>query len=289
MNSAIRPKVTKLFEKVDGVFPCSLVETIDRFAQIFLRLVPAVMRDLFLQRLPGCFFGIPFRGVGREVNYPQAPMRFQPFFYFIARVMRSSIYPQDNLAARTSDQQLFKPADRRIRILPINDKRNDFFSRPKMHCAINVFGTFAPRPVSNQGLLADWTPAPGVRSFQVDLALITSQRCYFLSAGSQFLKHFGGFKLEAQLLGGTPSDVQLASSLVAPVNPSHQLSHSAPTVAKVETFLNQQANRFDGPSTAHLSAWHRFPLKQLTELVQFHLAQAALAMLPSPARMILQT
>src|SRR5205085_10356324 len=50
-----------------------------------------------------------------------------------------------------------------------------------------------------------------------------------------------------------------------------------------------QANRFDGPSTAHLSAWHRFPLKQLTELVQFHLAQAALAMLPSPARMILQT
>src|SRR5215468_8040309 len=69
---------------------------------------------------------------------------------------------------------------------------------------------------------------------------------------------------------------------------SHQLPRSALAVAKAKTLLNQNANRFDGPSAAHLSAWHRFLLKQLTELVQFVRLQVTLAMLPSPARIILQ-
>lgn len=43
MYSAIAPEVTEFFQKTDGMFPCRLVETIDRFAQFFLRLVPVVM------------------------------------------------------------------------------------------------------------------------------------------------------------------------------------------------------------------------------------------------------
>src|SRR5215468_8216600 len=69
---------------------------------------------------------------------------------------------------------------------------------------------------------------------------------------------------------------------------SHQLPRPALAVAKTKTLLNQNANRFDGPSAARLSAWHRFLLKQLTELVQFVRLQVTLAMLPSPARIILQ-
>lgn len=288
MYSAIAPKVTEFFKKTDGVLPRRLVETIYRFAQIFLRLVPAMMRDLFLQGLPGCFFRVLFRRLGREVNYLQAPMPFQPFFYFITGVVRSSIYPQNDLPSWTSDQQLFKPADCRVRILPVNDKRNDFFSGPQVNCPINVLRTFASRSVGNQGLLADRIPAAGDRSFKVDFALITSQGRDVLPTGSQFRQHLRGFKLEAQLLSLTPFDVKLAPSLVAPVERSHQLPRPALAVAKAKTLLNQNANRFDGPSAARLSAWHRFLLKQLTELAQFIRSQAALAMLPSPARIILQ-
>ena len=69
MYSAIAPKVTEFFKKTDGMLSSRLVEPIDRFTQFFLRLVPVVMRDFFLQRFPGRLFGILFRRVSREVNH----------------------------------------------------------------------------------------------------------------------------------------------------------------------------------------------------------------------------
>src|SRR5262249_28393073 len=76
--------------------------------------------------------------------------------------------------------------------------------------------------------------------------------------------------------------------LIAPVERPHQLPRPTLAITKAKPFLDQDANRFDGPSAARLSAWHRFLLKQLTELVQFLRLQVTLAMLPSPARIILQ-
>src|SRR5262249_21988540 len=126
------------------------------------------------------------------------------------------------------------------------------------------------------------------RSLEINFTLIASQGRDFLPTGGQIRKDFRRLKLKALLLGLTPFDVQLAPALIAPLECSHQLPRSALAVAKAKTLFNQKANRFDGPSAAHLSAWHRFLLKQLTELVQFVRLQPTLAMLPSPARIILQ-
>src|SRR5205085_269026 len=289
MNSSSTPEVTEFFEKADSMLPGSLVEAIYRFTQIFLRCVPAMMRDLFLQSFPSCFFRIRFRGVSREVNNTQTAVRCEPILNFITGVMAGLINPQDDLPARTSRKYLFQPADRRVRILPVNDKRDDLRSRPQMDCAIKILGAFAARSVSNERLFPDRIPAPGQRSFEIDFALITSQGRHLFPTSSQFLQRCGGFALEAQLLGGAALDVKLTPALIAPIEHAHQLLHAAPTVGEVETLLDQNANCFDGPPAAHLSAWHRFLLKQLTELVQFSRLQAALAMLPSPAGMILQT
>ena len=155
MYSAIAPKVTEFFKKTDGMLSSRLVEPIDRFAQFFLRLVPVVMRDFFLQRFPGRLFGILFRRVSREVNHAQTAVRFQPFFHFFAGMMRSLINPQDDFPARTSLKHLFQPADRRVRVLPVNHKRNDFLSGSQMESAINVFGGFASRAIRDQGLIAN--------------------------------------------------------------------------------------------------------------------------------------
>src|SRR5262249_24615093 len=102
-------------------------------------------------------------------------------------------------------------------------------------------------------------------------------------------QHLAGLKFKPSLFSRAAFDIQLAPALITPADHPHQFSHSAATVAKVESFFNQSPNRFNGPSAAHLSAWHRFLLKQLTELVQFIRLQATLTMLPSPARIIFQT
>src|SRR5215831_9892950 len=288
MYSAIAPKVTEFFKKTDGMLPSRLVEPIDRFAQFFLRLMPVVMRDFFLQRFPSRLFGILFRRISREVNHAQTAMRFQPFFYFFAGMMRSLINPQDDFTPRTTLKHLFQPADRRVRVLPVNHKWDDFLSGSQMESAINVFGGFASRAIRDEGLLADRIPALRDRSLEINFTLIASQGRDFLPTGGQIRKDFRRLKLKAPLLGLTPFDVQLAPALIAPLECSHQLPRSALAVAKAKTLFNQKANRFDGPSAAHLSAWRRFLLKQLTELVQFVRLQATLAMLPSPARIILQ-
>src|SRR5215510_15732970 len=140
MYSAIAPNVTEFFEKTDGMLSRYLVEPIYRPAQSFLRFVPVVMRDFFLQRFPGRLFGILFRRVSWQVNDAQTAVRFQPFFHFFAGVMRSLINPQDDFPARTRPKHLFQPADRRVRVLPVNHKRNDFLSGSQMKSAINVFG-----------------------------------------------------------------------------------------------------------------------------------------------------
>src|SRR5262249_23216598 len=288
MDSAIAPKVTEFFEKADGMLPRRLVEPIDRFAQFFLRLMPVVMRDFFLQNLPGRLFGVLFRRVSREVDHSQSAVRFQPFFHFFAGMVRSLIDPQDDFPSRASLKQLFQPTDRRLRVLPVDHKRDDLFPRSQMEGAVNVLGGFASRSVRNEGLLADRIPALCDRSFEINLALIASQGSDLLPTVDQFRKNFRRFKLEASLLGLAPFDIQLAPALIAPVQGLHQFPRPALAIAKVKTFLDQNANRFDGPSAAHLSAWHRFLLKQLTELAQFVRLQVTLAMLPSPARIILQ-
>jgi hypothetical protein len=84
MYSAVAPEITELFQGMNGMFPRFLVENIDRLAQFFLRLVPVMMRDLFLQSLPGRFFRIFFQGVRRKVNDLQTPVCFQPLFHFVA-------------------------------------------------------------------------------------------------------------------------------------------------------------------------------------------------------------
>src|SRR5918996_1433363 len=288
MYSAIAPKVAEFFEKTDGMLSRCLVEPIYRSAQFFLRLVPAVMRHFFLQRLPGRLFWILFRRVSRQVNDPQTAVRLQPFFHFLAGVMRSLINPQDDLPARARLEHLSQPTDRRVRVLPVDHKRGDFFSSSQMNSAINVLGGFASRAVRDEGLIANRIPALRDRSFEINLALIAGQGGDFLPAEDQFRKNFRRFKLKAQLLGLAPFDVQLAPALIAPVERSHQLPRPALAITKAKTLFNQNANRFDGPSAAHLSAWHRFLLKQLTELVQFIRLQTTLAVLPSPARIILQ-
>ena len=164
MYSAIAPKVTEFFKKTDGMLPSRLVEPIDRFAQFFLRLMPVVMRDFFLQSFPSRLFGILFRRISREVNHAQTAVRFQPFFYFFAGMMRSLINPQDDFPPRTTLKHLFQPADRRVRVLPVNHKRDDFLSGSQMESAINVFGGFAPRAIRDEGLLADRIPALRDRS-----------------------------------------------------------------------------------------------------------------------------
>jgi hypothetical protein len=221
-------------------------------------------------------------------NFYQGQVRFQPFFHFFAGMMRSLINPQDDFPARTSLKHLFQPADRRVRVLPVNHKRNDFLSGSQMKSAINVFGGFASRAIRDERLLADRIPALRDRSLEINFTLIAGQGRDFLPTGGQLRKDLRRLKLKAQLLGLAPFDVQLAPALIAPVERSHQLPRPALAVAKAKTLLNQNANRFDGPSAAHLSAWHRFLLKQLTELVQFVRLQVTLAMLPSPARIILQ-
>ena len=250
--------------------------------------MPVVMRDFFLQSFPSRLFGILFRRISREVNHAQTAVRFQPFFYFFAGMMRSLINPQDDFPPRTTLKHLFQPAYRRARVLPVNHKRDDFLSGSQMESAINVFGGFASRAIRDEGLLADRIPALRDRSLEINFTLIASQGRDFLPTGGQIRKDFRRLKLKAPLLGLTPLDVQLAPALIAPLECSHQLPRSALAVAKAKTLFNQKANRFDGPSAAHLSAWHRFLLKQLTELVQFVRLQATLAMLPSPARIILQ-
>src|SRR5262245_5946390 len=288
MYSAIAPKVTELFQKTDGMLPRRLVEPIDRFAQIFLRLVPVVMRDFFLQGFPGRLFGILFRRVRREVNHSQTAVRFQPFFHFFAGMMRGLINPQDDFPARASLQHLFQPTDRRVRVLPVNHKRNDFFPSPQMESAVKVLGGFPSRAIRDEGLLADRIPALRDCSFEINLTLIAGQGRDFFPAGDQFRKDFRRLKLKAQLLGLAPFDIQSAPALIAPVERPHQLPRPTLAITKAKPFLDQDANRFDGPSAARLSAWHRFLLKQLTELVQFLRLQVTLAMLPSPARIILQ-
>jgi hypothetical protein len=270
------------------MLPRRLVEPIDRFAQFFLRLMPVVMRDFFLQNLPGRLFGVLFRRVSREVDHSQSAVRFQPFFHFFAGMVRSLIDPQDDFPSRAILKQSFQPTDRRVRVLPVDHKRDDLFPRSQMEGAVNVLGGFASRSVRNEGLLADRIPALRDRSFEINLALIAGQGSDLLPTVDQFRKNFRRFKLEASLLGLAPFDIQLAPALIAPVQGSHQLPRPALAIAKVKTFLDQNANRFDGPSAAHLSAWHRFLLKQLTELAQFVRLQVTLAMLPSPARIILQ-
>src|SRR5262249_45900442 len=126
------------------------------------------------------------------------------------------------------------------------------------------------------------------RSFEINLTLIAGQGRDFFPAGDQFRKDFRRLKLKAQLLGLAPFDIQSAPALIAPVERPHQLPRPTLAITKAKPFLDQDANRFDGPSAARLSAWHRFLLKQLTELVQFLRLQVTLAMLPSPARIILQ-
>lgn len=288
MNSAITPTITEFFEKADRVLPSRLVESINCFAQSFLRFVPVMMRDFFLERLPGRFFGIFFRRISRKMNHLQTAVSFQPFIYFFAGMMRGLINPQNDFPARTSLKYLFKPTNRRVRILPVDYKWGDFFPGPEMYGPVNVLGRFASRAVRYKRLLACRIPSPCDRSFEINLALIAGQRDDFLPAQAQVRKNFRRFKLKAPLLNLAPFDVQFAPSLKAPVQCSHQLPRSALAIAKIKSFLDQASNRSDGPSAAHLSAWHRFLLKQLTELVQVIRLQATLAVLPTPARIILE-
>src|SRR5262249_62270709 len=97
MDSAIAPKVTEFFEKADGMLPRRLVEPINRFAQFLLRLMPVVMRDFFLQNLPGRLFGILFRRVSREVDHSQSAARFQPFLRFLPCTVPPLIHTRDPL------------------------------------------------------------------------------------------------------------------------------------------------------------------------------------------------
>src|SRR5215467_2066935 len=124
----------------------------------------------------------------------------------------------------------------------------------QMESAVNVLGGFASRSVRNEGLLTNRIPALRNRSFEINLALIAGQGSDLLPTVDQFRKNFRRLKLEAALLGLAPFDIQLAPALIAPVQGSHQLPRPALAIAKVKTFLDQNANRFDGPSAAHLSA-----------------------------------
>src|SRR5215510_11452756 len=68
MYSAIAPKVTEFFKKTDDMLPSRLVEPIDRYAQFFLRLMPVVMREFFLQCSPSRLSGILFRRTSSFYN-----------------------------------------------------------------------------------------------------------------------------------------------------------------------------------------------------------------------------
>src|SRR5262245_2896904 len=99
MYPAVAPEITELFQEMDGMFPCLSVEAIDRLAQFFLRLVPVVMRDFFLQPLPGRLSRILFRRIRWEVNDLQTAVCFQPLSHFIAGMMRSLINPEHDLSS----------------------------------------------------------------------------------------------------------------------------------------------------------------------------------------------
>src|SRR5215831_16029426 len=69
MNFALLPGVAKLFQEVDGMSPCRLIEAVDSLTQGRLRLMPTMMRHFFFQGLPRPFFEIGFRSISREVDY----------------------------------------------------------------------------------------------------------------------------------------------------------------------------------------------------------------------------
>src|SRR5262249_683772 len=88
--------------------------------------------------------------------------------------------PQDDSPPRTRLKHLFQPADRRVRVLPVNHKRDDFLSSSQMESAINVFSGFASRAIRDEGLLADRIPALRDRPLEINFTLIASQGRDFL-------------------------------------------------------------------------------------------------------------
>ena len=163
--------------------------------------------------------GIGFRGVSGEVAHPQPPMGRQPLFPLLTGLGWGLINPQADLAARTGRQHLLQPAERRVRVLPVNDKRGHFCPRPQMHCPINVLGGCAACPIGNQRLLPHRVPAPGHRPFHVHFALIVRPGGNVHWARRQLRQRGGGLPLKAGLLGGTALEIEFAPALRTPGAP----------------------------------------------------------------------
>src|SRR5262249_60780841 len=110
-------------------------------------------------------------------------------------------------------QHLVQPTDRRVRVLPVNHERNDFFPGPQMESAVKVLGGFAPRAIRDEGLLADWIPALRDRSFEINLTLIAGQGRDLFPARGHFRKDFPRLKIKARFLRLAPVVIPSARAL----------------------------------------------------------------------------
>src|SRR5262249_53004485 len=153
------------------------------------RLLPsAFSKSPLWDSLPACKPGSESRADGGALP---------SILHFFAGMMRSLINPQDDSPPRTRLKHLFQPADRRVRVLPVNHKRDDFLSSSQMESAINVFSGFASRAIRDEGLLADRIPALRDRPLEINFTLIASQGRDFLPTGGQLRKGFRRLKLKA--------------------------------------------------------------------------------------------
>jgi hypothetical protein len=184
------------------------------------------------------------------MNHPQSWMFFEPLLDFVAGMVASAVYPQDNLAARKLIENHLQPSHRRLRVLPVDAKGRDLFAGSQVQRSVDVFGLLAVRGISDQRLLADGIPSSGDGGFQIDLHLVTGQGRHWLATLRKFFEDFMGFQFKAGFFDLRKSDVEFAPTLITPAHPTQQFAHATTAIVDREAFLDQLPNGFQCPATA---------------------------------------